>query len=158
MVICHDNRELELSVGDVSGLGFGSLLSHPHSGLGNAVEVDIILTDELVNGRILAAPVVFPLVTAPALIFEVGLSERDRRPERLRPYPDSQTLNAVHNRSGNSPLDVSGETEGNESFACSVADTVICEDSAGFVAVGELLELYRERRLFWLFEVFMCGH
>ena len=75
MVIRDDVRQLEFTLGRVKGLFLGGLLRHPHGGLGDAVEVDVVLSDELVHGRILAAPVVLPFLTASALFFEVGLSE-----------------------------------------------------------------------------------
>ena len=158
MVISHDNGHLKLAVRYIGGLLLCLLLSHPHCRLGDTVKVDIVLTYELVNGRILAAPVILPLFAAPADAFEIGLCEGDRCPERLRPYPYRQPLNTVHNRRRYAPFDIAGETERNEGLACSVADTVLGEDAARLVTIRELCKLYRERWLLGLLEVFMFRH
>ena len=142
MVICHDNRHLELSLGRVGSLDIALLLSHPHSRLGNSVEVDVILTYELIYSGVLAAPVVLPLVSVMADGLQIGLCERDRSPKGLRPYPDGKTVNAVHNRRRYTPLDIACKAERNESLSGTVAYAVLGEYAAGFIAVGKLCELY----------------
>ena len=158
MVVSYDDRQLHLALSGVGSLFSRRLLCNPHGRLGNAVEIDVVLSDELVNAAFLTAPVVLPLVTAPALLFKVGLCERYRCPQRLRPYPHGQTVNTVHHRSRHAPLDVACQSERHERFACTVAYAIICQHLAGFIAVAKGLELNGERGLFLLFQILVCGH
>ena len=64
----------------MDGQILASLLCHPQRHLGNAIEVDIVLTDKLENAGFLVAPVLLPFIIRQAFSLEISLGERDRCP------------------------------------------------------------------------------
>ena len=154
MVVGAENRQLHFALGRVDGV-FAFFKSHEHCHFRNAVEVDVVGADELINGRVLAAPEILPLVGVPALLFESGLGEGYRRPEGFRPYPDGERIFALKHRCGNSPLNVAGEPERNQRLARAVANTVRGKYLGSLVHLVEFIELDGEAGLLLFFDEFM---
>ena len=157
-MICNNHRHLQFTLRRIRYLFRSLLLCHPHCRLCNAVEIDIILTDELIDCRILRAPVILPFGFVMSLRFEIRLRKGDRRPERFRPDPDSQTLCAFEHRCRYAPFNIACQAEGYQRFARAVTDAVFCQDAAGFVAVRQLFKFNRKRGLLRLLKIIMCRH
>ena len=68
MVICAENRKLHIAVGRVGNYSLLALECHKHSHFSNAVEIDVICTDKLVNLRVLTAPEIRNLLHIPASV------------------------------------------------------------------------------------------
>ena len=108
------------------------------------IEIDIVLTDELINYRVVIAPVVFPFVAAVSYALEICLRKRDRCPERLGPYPEGESLYAVLFGNGNTPVDVASQAERHEGFSCTEAYLRLRDSLASRFPVCELVEDYAE--------------
>ena len=153
VVVRAQYRELHFSFGRVNGV-FAFLEAHEHRHFSHTVEVDVVGADELIYVSVLAAPEILPLVGIPALLLERRLSEGDRRPEGLRPYPDGQRIFALKHRSGNAPLNVACKSERNKGFTGAVAYSVRGEYLGSLVHLVEFLELDGEAGLFlFLYEL-----
>ena len=136
-VVVRDRRVLEKA--PVEGF--------PEGRLGHAVEVDVVLPDELVDGRVVRAPPVAPVRARIAAFFrdrQSGLRERDRRPEALGPAPDREAFFAVDNGGRDSPIDVARDAEGHKRLARAEAHVRALEDGTGGVAVFPVFENDRE--------------
>ena len=158
MVIGDYHRHSQVTLGGLCGLFLTALLGYPHSRLCNTVEIDVVLPDELINSRVLTAPVVAPLVPVVTCFFEVGLGEGDRRPEGFRPHPYGELFSAALKvGSRHAPFNVSGETEGHQLLACAEAYAVLCQYAACLLAVGETLKANGEGGLFRLLDIFVSG-
>ena len=112
----------------------------PQGRLRHAVEVDVVLADELELVAVLAAPPVAPVVAGVAAAaplgveVEHGLGERDGRPQALGPAPGGEALHAVHDGGGHAPLDVARDAEGQQGLARAEAHAGGHEGVAGLVA------------------------
>ena len=101
MLVCDYSRHFEFLI---IAARFVYRLKHSH--LGKVIEIDIVLTNELINYRVVIAPVVFPFVAAVSYALKICLRKRDRCPERLGPYPEGESLYAVLFGNGNTPVDI----------------------------------------------------
>ena len=130
MVVCH-GRVLEEA--PVEGV--------PQRRLRHAVEVDVVLANELVDLGVVGAPPVAPVVgrEARAAVLLVkgkrGLCEADGRPEALGPAPHGQAARVLKRGRGHAPLDVAGDAEGQKRLARAEAHSGGLEDRACVVAV-----------------------
>ena len=120
------------------------LRRRPHRGLGHAVEVDVVLPDELVDPRLGIAPPPPPLIALMTAVHEAGRGERDRRPEGFGPAPDGEPVLILELRGGNAPLDVAGQTERHERLARAEPQPVCGQHIAGLVTDLDILELESE--------------
>ena len=92
---------------------------HPHCRLGNAVEIDIILSDKLINLCLGVAPVISPLLGISALSGKVRHGKGNRCPEGFGPYPYGKSLFVLKLGRRNAPLDISRKSEGHKGLALS---------------------------------------
>ena len=140
----------DVVVGDGRVLEKAPVERLPHRRLRHAVEVDVVLADELVDARVLAAPPIAPVVgrVAPAarlgIDVENGLREADRRPEALGPNPHGEAGCALKLGRGDAPVDVSRDAQGQQALAGAEAHARFLEDLARLVARLPVGEGHRE--------------
>ena len=109
--------------------------------LGNPVEVQVVLADELVHFGILRAPEIAPAAPRQAHLVVDGHGERHRRPQALGPAPHGEAFEAVDDRGLHAPFDVARDAERHERLARAEADARPPEHLARRIAVvdgGEL--------------------
>ena len=109
--------------------------------LGNAVEVQVVLADELVDLRVLRAPEVAPAATRQAHLVVDGHGEAHGSPQAFGPAPHRQALEPVDDRRLHAPLDVAGDAEGNERLARAETDARRGKHVARRIAVVDGVEL-----------------
>ena len=98
----------------------------PHGRLRHAVEVDVVLADELVDAGVVCAPPVAPVrggVAALRREAQHRLREADRRPQALGPAPDREAARALELGRGHAPVDVAGDAERQQALAGAEAHT-----------------------------------
>ena len=130
----------------------------PQRVLDNAVEEDVVLTNELVDSSIVTAPPIAPLVRRVAATAIVGVfrksstREGDRSPKGLSPNPDGKVFEIFNVWRLKAPRNVARHTVRQERLACSKANSCLFEFLAGFISVLPVLKDNRERRCiaFWL--------
>ena len=140
VVVGHQGGLAELAA-RAFGLGVCAVDASPQSRLGNTVEVDVVLADELEDLAVIRTPELLPLLFGAALGDEGGAGEADGRPEALRPHPGGQALNVFHVRGLDSPVDVAGEAEGHQRLAAAIADASSREHGQRLLAQAEVRKL-----------------
>ena len=144
VIVRHERRQRELTFFGLSGEVFLALLAHEHRHFRDAVEVDVVLPDELEDFAVFGKPPFLPFVVRRTLGLKISLCERDRCPEGFGPYPYGQSAFAFERRSGDAPFNVAGEAEGDERFAGAETYAVLGQYLARAVAHGQLVELEHE--------------
>ena len=112
-----------------------------HGGLGHAVEVQVVLADELEDLGVLRAPPVAPAAARQTHLVVHRHRERHGRPQAFRPAPHGKALQAVDDGRRDAPFDVAGDAERHERLARAEADVRAGQHLARGVArfdVGEL--------------------
>ena len=141
VMVRDERRLLQVARLRVRNLGIAILERHPQRRLGNAVEIQVVLADELVHARIGAAPP----VAHRAQLFAASLERRGREahgsPQAFGPAPHRKVVNAFHLGHLHAPLHIAGNAERHERLARTEANSGGGELVAGGVArfdVGEL--------------------
>ena len=120
--------------------------------LDNAVEKDVVLTNELVHSSIVTAPPIAPLVRRVAATAIVGVfrksstGEGNRSPERLSPNPDGKVFEIFNVWRLKAPRNIARHAVRQERLACSKTNSSLFEFLASFISVLPIVKDNRERR------------
>ena len=133
----------------------------PQRVLDNAVEEDVVLTNELVDSSIITAPPIAPFVrrvarAALACIFrKSSTGEGDRSPEGLSPDPDGQVFEIFNVWRLKAPRNIARHAVRQKRLACSKTNSSLFEFLASFISILPVFKNNRERRSvsFWLNDI-----
>ena len=126
--------------------------------LDNAVEEDVVLTNELVDSSIVTAPPIAPLVrrvarTTVASVFrKSSAGEGDRSPKGLSPDPDGKVFEIFNVWRLKAPRNIARHAVRQKRLACSKTNSSLFEFLASFISILPVFKNNRERRsiTFWL--------
>ena len=133
----------------------------PQRVLDNAVEEDVVLTNELVDSSIVTAPPIAPLVrrvarTTVASVFRKSSTcESDRSPKGLSPNPDGKVFEVFNVWRLKTPRNIARHAVRQKRLACSKTNFSLFEFLASFISVLPVLKDNGERRsvTFWLNDI-----
>ena len=129
--------------------------------LDNAVEENVVLTNELVDSSIVTAPPIAPLVrrvarTTVASVFRKSSTcEGDRSPKGLSPNPDGKVFEIFNVWRLKAPRNIARHAVRQERLACSKTNSSLFEFLASFISILPVFKNNREGRsvTFWLNDI-----
>ena len=119
----------------------------PYGRLGHPVEVDIVLTDELVDLGIVGTPEIPPGIARQSQIVVQGDGERDGSPEGFGPAPDREPFHTIQHRCLHTPFDGAGDAERDQRLGGAEADLLRGEHGLGRIPLLDGVELDLEAML-----------
>ena len=147
MVIGNEFRLLQFAFRSIGNHGLLFLKGGEQCRLGNAVEIQVVLTNELIHRCIFFAPERAPCRARKTAIIVARHGEGKRSPKAFGPAPYREAVHPFDFGNRHAPFNVAGNTEWHQCLTGAEANVRIGQHGTRFIAIEDILEFDLEALL-----------